>query len=212
MEFDIQNAKNFILTVNHRIQSSKEYLTDLDSTLGDGDLGLTMSEGFSKSEEFALSYSGTDIGKFFMQVGMTFAKSVPSSMGTLMASGFIKGGKAVAGKEVLTDVDLSGFCMGFAEGIMERGKCKPGSRTIVDAVYPAGVAALKYAGQPDQNVLTIAKNAYHAALEGLEGTKAMEPTIGKALYHKDKAKGLPDQGAVVGVIVFQGLYESLKSK
>lgn len=209
MLFDMEKAKAFIFAVNELIQDKKDDLTELDSTLGDGDLGLTMSEGFSKAAEFAAEHTGTDIGKFFMQVGMTFAKAVPSSMGTLMASAFLKGGKEVAGKEALTAVDLSRFCVGFAEGIMERGKCRPGSRTIVDAVFPAGEAAVECARSQNDNITAVAQAAYQAALAGLEATKEMEPTIGKALYHKDKAKGLPDQGALVGSIVYQGLCESL---
>lgn len=212
MVFDIEKAKAFIFAVNELIQRKKDDLTELDSTLGDGDLGLTMSEGFSKSAEFAAGFTGTDIGKFFMQVGMTFAKAVPSSMGTLMASAFMKGGKEIAGKEVLTAADLSKFCVGFAEGIMERGKCKPGSRTIVDAVYPAGTAAEACVQSQNEDISAVAQAAYQAALAGLESTKEMEPTIGKALYHKDKAKGLPDQGAVVGTIVYQGLCDSLSEK
>ncbi len=212
MLFDIEKAKSFISSVNGLIQDKKGELTELDSTLGDGDLGLTMSEGFSKSAEFAAEHMGTDIGKFFIQVGMTFAKSVPSSMGTLMASAFMKGGKEVAGKEALTATDLSKFCVGFAEGIMERGKCRPGGRTIVDVAYPAGKAAVECAQSQNGNITAVAQAAYQAALAGLEATKEMEPTIGKALYHKDKARGLPDQGAVVGSIVYQGLSQVMSAK
>ena len=208
MTFDVALAKRLMAAADRLIQEKKDYLTELDSTVGDGDLGLTMSEGFAKAAEYAAGSPETDVGRFFVRVGMTFAQAVPSSMGTLMASAFMKAGKAVTGKEALQAAELADFCAGLADGIMERGKCQPGGRTIVDAVYPAAAAA-KGAAQAQEDLGVIARKAYQAALDGVEATREMEPTIGKALYHKDKAKGLPDQGAVVGSLFYQCLCETL---
>lgn len=208
MELNIEAAKKFICRTADLIAAQKEYLLELDSILGDGDLGLTMDAGFTAARKVTEEYSEADIGKFFTKIGLSIAKAAPSSMGTLVASAFMKAGKAVTGKDALSATDLAAFCNGIAAGIMERGKCRPGGRTIVDAVYPAAEAA-KNAADAGRDIQFVAKAAFEAAGKGVEATKTMEPTIGKALYHKDKASGLPDQGAVVGQVIYQGLLESL---
>ncbi len=66
------------------------------------------------------------------------ASVVPSTMGTLMASGIMSGGKKTAGKEKLDAPGYLLFLQGFAEGIAKRGKCVRGERTVLDAVGEAG--------------------------------------------------------------------------
>jgi dihydroxyacetone kinase-like protein len=116
---------------------NKENLFKLDSAIGDGDLGITMATGFSKVYEMISILEEEDIGRVFMKVGMTLAETVPSTLGTLMATGFMRAGKTIKGK---TEVDLSDFVLimsAFVEGIMERGKAKPAEKTIIDSLYPA---------------------------------------------------------------------------
>ncbi len=71
----------------------KEKLIEMDSIVGDGDLGLTMSDGFGAAYHAVSRSNETDIGKFFYLAGKTMSSAVPSTMGTLMASGLIEVGK-----------------------------------------------------------------------------------------------------------------------
>lgn len=80
---------------------SKETLIEMDSIVGDGDLGLTMSDGFRSAYHAVSRSDETDIGKFFYLAGKTMSSAVPSTMGTLMASGLIEVGKTFKGKTTL---------------------------------------------------------------------------------------------------------------
>ena len=62
----------------------KEELCDMDARLGDGDLGLTMSKGYSSLPELIrneMDVAGGDIGKLLMKAGMKMSSLVPSTMG-----------------------------------------------------------------------------------------------------------------------------------
>ncbi len=72
-----------------------------------------------------------------MKAGMLMAKAAPSTMGTLMGTGFMRGGKAVSGTDEISTTDLAEFFQAFVTGIMERGKAKPGEKTIIDSLKPA---------------------------------------------------------------------------
>ena len=193
---------------------NKENLFKLDSAIGDGDLGITMSTGFSKVYEIISASEEEDIGdigRVFIKVGMTLAETVPSTLGTLMATGFMRAGKAVKGK---TEVDLSDSVLmasAFVEGIMERGKTEPKEKTIIDSLYPA-FQALKLASEDGIDLKEGFKKAYEAAKDGAESTKEMLPKHGRAVWYGEKSIGKKDPGAVAGMLLIKAFYEYLESK
>ncbi|MVB12916.1 PEP-dependent dihydroxyacetone kinase, ADP-binding subunit DhaL [Caprobacter fermentans] len=198
---------DFVCEASRLMEEKKEYLIELDAAMGDGDLGLTMSAGFGKASEFVLSSEETDLGKLLMQAGMVFARTVPSTMGTLIASAFLKAGKGALGKTELTVDGLACFAQDFVCGIMERGKAQRGNRTIVDSLAPAA-DALQKAAKEGLSVAECCKRAMEGAAKGVEDTKSMLPAFGRAVYFGEKALGRPDQGALVGYYLYQALSSS----
>ena len=132
--------------------------------MGDGDLGLTMKNGFVKVEEEIGALEDTDIGKIFMKAGMVLSSAVPSTMGTLMATGLMRAGKELKGKDEVDLADLADGFLSFINGIMERGKSKPGEKTIIDSMLPAA-GALADASERKVNISGAFKAAYRAAPE-----------------------------------------------
>lgn len=190
---------------------NKDWLFELDSAMGDGDLGITMSTGFSKVYEMISALEEEDIGKTFMKVGMTLAETVPSTLGTLMATGFMRAGKTIQGK---TEVDLANSVLmasAFVEGIIERGKAKPGEKTIIDSLYPA-FQALKLASEEGRDLKEGFKKAYEAAKGGVEDTKEMLPKHGRVVWYREKSIGKKDPGAVAGMLLIKAFYEYLENK
>jgi len=193
---------------------NKENLFKLDSAIGDGDLGITMSSGFSKVYEMVsvLEEKDTgDIGRVFIKVGMTLAEVVPSTLGTLLATGFMRAGKAVKGKTEVNLPDSVLMASAFVEGIMERGKTEPREKTIIDSLYPA-FQALKLASEDGIDLKEGLKKAYEAAKDGAEATKEMLPKHGRAVWYGEKSIGKKDPGAVAGMLLIKAFYEYLESK
>ena len=118
----------------------KEELCEMDAMLGDGDLGLTMSKGYAALPDLMRQEApaaDSDIGKMMMKAGMKMSSLVPSTMGFLMSTGVMEGGKALKGKQQMDGNALADYLNGFAAGIQKRGKCQEGQRTIYDSILPA---------------------------------------------------------------------------
>lgn len=185
----------------------KEELCEMDANMGDGDLGLTMQKGFGALPQL-IRDNGVDgnIGKTLVKAGMKMAGLVPSTMGTLMSSGIMEGGKALAGKEEIGPDDLCLFLAAFARGIEHRGKCRPGDRTILDAMDAGAKKAQEvYAAGSGSDMTEVIHGAVEGAKEGVQATKDMLPKFGKAAVFSARAKGIPDQGAVAGLYFLEGI-------
>ena len=188
----------------------KEELCEMDARLGDGDLGLTMSKGFGALPELIRAEADAaagDIGKMLMKAGMKMSSLVPSTMGFLMSTGVMEGGKALKGKAQIGKEELAEYLTGFAAGVQKRGKCEAGQRTIYDAILPAAQAAKEEAARPDSTLESVMQAAYQAAQEGREATKDMVPVFGKAAVHAAQCVGVVDQGAVAGCYMIQGMHD-----
>jgi len=188
---------------------SNDYLRKLDSIMGDGDLGLTMSKGFNKVCEDISDIDEKDVGKIFFKAGMILLNAAPSTMGTLLATGLMRAGKSAKGKKEINIENFSDMMSAFVEGIMERGKSKPGDKTIIGSLYPAS-EALKKASESNKNLKEGINEAYKASRNGLKKSKEMVAIHGRCAWHGEKSKGKEDPGAATGMLLIKAFYEYLK--
>lgn len=187
----------------------KEELCDLDAKMGDGDLGLTMDKGYGALPELLRqNKEDGDVGKTLFKGAMKMGSLVPSTMGTLMSSGIMEGGKALKGKTDLGPIELAEFLNAFAQGIQKRGKCNAGDRTIYDAIVLAVEEATK-AAEAGMDMAGIIDAACKGAENGVELTKQMIPKFGKAAVFSSKSIGVADQGAIAGMYLIYGLRNSI---
>lgn len=186
------------------MQENKALLIKMDSALGDGDLGLTMTTGFAAARDSIAAYTGTDLGKALMLAGRDMARAVPSTMGTLAASALMESGKRLRGSSSLQTAEVLQLSAGLGAGISQRGKAREGERTILDALCPAHRRLQEdlEAGKPLPAAL---QQAAAAAEAGVEKTREMLPVYGRAVYYGDKVLGHPDQGAYTGMLIYKAL-------
>lgn len=211
-EIRIEDLPELFESIAKVFVEKKDELCAMDANMGDGDLGLTMSKGYSAMPDLIRENTvENNIGKTLFKAGMKMSSVVPSTMGTLMASGIMEAGKSLNEKDKIEAADLAVFFESFAEGIKKRGKCEAGDRTIYDALSAAGDRA-KQAANEDGNLLEVANAALKGAEEGVEATKDMLPKFGKAAVFSAKAKGIADQGAVAGCLMVKGICLFLESK
>ena len=128
------------------MEENRDRLIELDSVVGDSDLGLTMSDGFRAAANAVKGGAETDVGKVAYQAGRAMASAVPSTMGTLMASGLMNAGKVLKGMEQLTPAQEAQLFEAYLEGVKNRGKAEVGDKTFLDGLAPA-VQALGQAAQ-----------------------------------------------------------------
>jgi dihydroxyacetone kinase-like protein len=126
-------------------------------------------------------------------------------MGTLIATGFMKGGKAIEQVSEIGIDELATFFESFVKSIMERGKSAPGNKTIIDTLYPAAIA-LRTASDHHDILTEGIKAARVAALQGLEASTQMKAQYGRAAYYQEKSIGKQDGGATVGTYLIEGFF------
>jgi dihydroxyacetone kinase-like protein len=187
---------------------NRTVLTELDNVIGDGDLGITMEKGFTAAVETARELSAEDPGSIFMKAGMTMSRDAPSTMGTLIATGLMRGGKAVAGKQELSASDMKVFLAAFLQGVMDRGKAKPGEKTLVDVLVPAVEAMESFT---TDNAAMIWKQAEEGAARGVEIAKTLEAQHGKAAVFREKTIGLEDPGGRAIYLLIKSFAEALNT-
>ena len=184
-----------------------DLLCEMDSKMGDGDLGLTMKKGFGSLPEIIRNLDEDDFAKKIRKAGMEMTDVVPSTMGMLMGTGVSIGGKALGDKTELDAEGLVLFLEGFCEGIIKRGKCAKGDRTVLDAIAQAAEdARAKFEGSSGCSLAEVAQAAKEGAEKGVEATKNMVPKFGKAAVHANVSQGVADQGATAGMIFVKGIY------
>ncbi len=194
--------------VSRHMAANADELCKMDAMLGDGDLGLTMKKGFGAMPDILRELDEPDIGKKLMKGGMKMANVAPSTMGTLMGSGIMAGGKALVGESELNASNFCVFMAAFSDGVAKRGKCARGERTLLDAVGAAADAAKEaLAENPEAALDIIVGAALSGARSGVEATRNMQPKHGKAAVLQASASGLPDQGACAGMYMLEGIYE-----
>ncbi len=183
----------------------REFLISLDGKVGDSDLGITMSKSFAAAAEaVAAEGEAAGIAKLLRVAGATMARTAPSTMGTLTATGFLRASKAVETAQSLGTGEMADFWVAFRDGISERGKARVGDKTIVDVLDPVA-RQLEEAAAEGMALPAALAAAADAADAALEQTKSMMAQHGKAAAFQEKTVGLQDAGATVGALLLRKL-------
>ena len=191
---DSNKVLETIKAIGDKIDAEKDYLTELDNIIGDGDHGINMARGFQMVESKLPSLDGKDIGTILKTVGMTLVSTVGGSSGPLYGTAFMKAGMAMAGK---MDMDLNDFlsCLDVAiEGVKMRGKSTQVEKTMLDAMIPA-LDAMRTATENSSDSKTVLAAGIEAAKAGVEYTKTIIATKGRASYIGERSLGHQDPGA-----------------
>jgi dihydroxyacetone kinase-like protein len=184
--------------------AQRDFLIDLDGKVGDSDLGLTMNKAFAAASESVAGNAGDPVGRTIQLAGMAIAKAAPSTMGTLMATGFMRGGKALESAVDIGTPQMAAVWGAFMNGVVERGKAKRGDKTLLDVLAPISDSLQASAAEAEPLPRAL-KRAAQAAADGLEATKAMVAQHGKAACFQEKSRGLQDAGATVGCLLIDAM-------
>ncbi len=176
------------------IAAQKDYLTQLDSDIGDGDHGANMHRGFQAVLGKLPGVAEKDIGTIFKTVGMTLVSTVGGAGGPLYGTLFMQMGTATAGKNELALADWASALDAGLKGVVMRGKANLGDKTMVDALTPA-VEALKSAQANGSNLPDALHASEQAAEKGMKDTIPLVAKKGRASYLGERSAGHQDPGA-----------------
>jgi dihydroxyacetone kinase-like protein len=202
MAMDSEWLKGLLEAWAQVMHKHKDELIALDGLCGDSDLGLTMSEGFQAASVMVAGLDETDLGKLLYQAGKAMAGAVPSTMGTLMASGLMEAGKVLKGRQTLDAAGLVSLYQAYYEGVFKRGKANRGEKTFLDGLGPA-VDSLEVSAQRGADMAEMAKLAAVAARQGYQNTQGMLARHGRMAIRGELSKDYLDPGAAVAALMIE---------
>lgn len=191
---DSKKVIDILGAMGKKIEAEKEYLTRLDQPIGDSDHGINMARGFIEVGKKLPSLEGQDIGAILKTIGMTLVSTVGGASGPLYGSLFMKVGVSLAGKQEMNLEDLVNSMDVAVEAVQQRGKATVEEATMLDAMVPAQIA-MKQAVEAGLESKDVLDAGVKAAWAGVEHTKDLIATKGRASYVGERGLGHQDPGA-----------------
>ena len=190
MGLTVNNLVEWMNNFATKIEQNKQYLSDLDTAIGDGDHGFNMSRGMSAVSQ-KLSTMPDSITDAFKQIAMTLISTVGGASGPLYGTAFLE-----MAKKSSSTSDIGELLEAALTGIKKRGGAVPGDKTMVD-VWTELVPEVK------DHSLTVAKID-----EAVAHTKELAAKKGRASYLGERSKGHIDPGSQSSGYLFEALLET----
>jgi dihydroxyacetone kinase-like protein len=186
----------------------KDFLSELDSAIGDGDHGVNMARGFTAVVAAIEAAPPADIGAAFKTVSLSLIKTVGGASGPLYGTFFLQCATAFVAKP---EADLAAWTVAVEKGIQgieKLGKAQQGDKTMLDAWLPA-LAALKSTAESGQGLEDALLAAALAAEEGAKATVPLQARKGRASYLGERSIGHQDPGATSTALLLRAAAETL---
>ena len=188
------------------IQTNKEYLSDIDGLIGDGDHGINMNKGFTICQERL--EDGMNLTDALKTLGRVLMMEIGGSMGPLYGTLFNKMSRASKGEEMITR-DVFGRMLSDARaGVSELGSAKVGDKTLMDVLIPAD-EAYKAGQAADKDFRGCLDDMKSAAEAGWLSTKDLVAKIGRASRLGERSRGVLDAGATSCNLILQTMADAM---
>jgi phosphoenolpyruvate---glycerone phosphotransferase subunit DhaL len=198
---------NWIEQFAATVAENKEYLTELDSAIGDADHGTNIDRGMQAALGKLEGAERDDIGSLLKTVGMTLVSTVGGAGGPLYGTLFMQMGTATAGKSELEPEDWAGALDAAVDGVQMRGKAEVGDKTMIDALVPARDSFRSALADGASFAEALSKSA-EGAEEGMRATIPLVARKGRASYLGERSAGHQDPGATSSQLLIKTAAET----
>ena len=195
--------------ISEEIIKNKDYLTELDREIGDGDHGVNLARGFEKVKEELLNMQNMQSFEVFNKMAMILISSVGGASGALYGTALMKGAAYLKTKEEITPEIMAETWNEMIKGIEMRGKAVLGEKTMLDTQIPA-YEAFKIKADAGANISECFEFAELKAKSGMEATKDIVATKGRASYLGERSIGHLDPGSVSSYLIIKTITDELK--
>ncbi|WP_082509784.1 dihydroxyacetone kinase subunit DhaL [Microbacterium sp. Leaf179] len=199
-----EHAASWLHHFHVLVASREEWLTELDTAIGDADHGVIMRQGAAAVSRAILDQRPTGVGATLSTAGSAFASTAGGAGGILFATFFQGLAAALTDR---TTVSLVDFANAFSAGVtcvQARGRADFDDKTMIDALLPAAhtlqVAAADELSLPEAFTQTAA-----AAAAGRDATFALVARRGRASYLGDRSANHLDPGAATAALLLEAL-------
>jgi len=190
------------------IQANKQYLSDVDGLIGDGDHGMNMNKGFTLYSE-QLGNKETSFSDGLFDLGTVLLNKIGGSMGPIYGTIFMEMADKADDEEEITLNLFADMIEAALEGLYGIVDARPGDKTLVDTLYPA-LQALKTAVGEGKSFEQALDDMKEAAEKGKESTKDLVAKFGRAARLGERSRGVLDAGATSCCIILQAMADGMK--
>ena len=188
------------------IQENKQYLSDIDGAIGDGDHGINMNKGFTLCRE-ALDKQPGDLTYGLKTLGKILMMKIGGSMGPLYGKFFLSIGKALEGVPEIGKDEFGAALNAALDAIHAISPAKVGDKTLMDVLIPAQEAYNGAAGASFAEALD-AMDA--AALKGRDSTVDMVAKLGRSSRLGERSRGVMDAGSASCYLILHTIADTIK--
>jgi dihydroxyacetone kinase len=190
------------------VMENESYFSELDSHVGDGDFGASLSAGFRKIREEFETLDRSGIGSLLRGCGMIIMGACGGVTGPLWGNAFREAGKYSKDKSSLNLAEYLGMLEAVTARIKREGGAEQGDKTLLDALIPA-VESMRESVAGKHDIGKAFARASEAASAGAEETKNFAAKKGRASYLGERAIGFPDPGAVAVARILEAIAKDL---
>ncbi|NLL37355.1 MAG: dihydroxyacetone kinase subunit L [Fretibacterium sp.] len=190
------------------IQKNKDYLSEVDGAIGDGDHGVNMEKGFSLCLD-RVDWANTTFAEAMRTLSRILMMEIGGSMGPIYGTLFGEMAKVAKDKEHLSSADFSQMLNAAVAGIGGLGGAKVGDKTLLDALVPA-TKAFDDSIAAENDFAAALTAMSEAAKKGWESTKDMVAKVGRASRLGERSRGVYDAGATSCYLLLTALADSVR--
>ncbi|WP_119065132.1 dihydroxyacetone kinase subunit DhaL [Aggregatilinea lenta] len=200
----VHETQEMLVYLCRQMVGYTEVLTEADKAIGDGDHGIGMARGFEAVRQKLEAGSFAALDDLFKAAGMALITSTGGASGIIFGTWFRGGAKRLGGVTVLDAQGLSAWLVDGLAAVKARGKTQAGDKTMVDALEPAALTSVQVASDPLDEALAAVSEA---ARTGMEATKDMIASVGRAKTLGERSLGHPDPGALSTYLILKSMWD-----
>jgi len=192
------------------IEKNAEEVTALDQAIGDGDHVINLQRGINALLEQRDELSQMDWVVAWQKIGMTLMSSIGGASGSLYGTLFIALSKAAREQPL----DQQSFADIFSKGVdavKQRGKAEAGEKTMLDVYIPVA-EYLRTAAANSVALPEVLATVSQVAIAGMESTRDMVATKGRASFLEERSRGHVDAGAKTGQLMICAIVDFLSKQ
>jgi len=196
-----------IQAIDNAIETNAEAVTALDQAIGDGDHVTNLQRGIKALTAQSDELAQLDWAAAWQKIGMTMMTAVGGASGSLYGTLFVAMSKAARERPL----DLPTFAEIFSSGVdavKQRGKADAGEKTMLDVLIPVA-ANLRQAAANSLALPEALANIAQTAVAGMESTRDMLATKGRASFLEERSRGHIDAGAKTSQLMICALVDVL---
>ncbi|MEY4718554.1 MAG: hypothetical protein RL563_1172 [Pseudomonadota bacterium] len=199
-----------ISTLSAEIADHADEITELDQAIGDGDHVFNLQRGLVALETISEDISHLDWPAAWQKIGMTVMSAIGGASGSLYATLFLSLHKN--SKDKVNDFQtFVGAFVQAIDAVKQRGKADIGEKTMLDVWIPVA-NALQEDEAKEIKLTEILDHLNEVAEKGLESTRNMLATKGRASFLGERSLGHLDAGAKTAQIILSAVIKVIKTQ